>query len=204
MVGAILTQNTAWTNAARAIGRLKENRLLSPASLNRISTRSLASLIRSSGYFNQKARRLKIFVRYFQKKYQGRISSMRKVPWDRFREELLRLPGIGPETADSILLYALEKPSFVVDAYTRRILARHSLVQWKAPYEEIRALFMKHLPHRVPYFNEYHALLVALGKEICHRRKPRCHICPIRRIGRLRLETPPAPFALVSRVNRSL
>ena len=189
-VGAILTQNTSWTNAARAVHRLKEKRLLHPAHLDRMPTRQLAPLIRSSGYFNQKAKRLKIFVRHLQKKYRGRISSMRKIPWDQLREELLSLPGIGPETADSILLYALEKPTFVVDAYTRRILARHSIIPWEASYEEIRALFSEGLPHRVPYFNEYHALLVALGKELCHRTQPECHICPIRDVGRLRLEPP--------------
>jgi endonuclease-3 related protein len=192
MVGAILTQNTSWANAAKAIGRLKEKRLLDSAPLDQIPVRQLAPLIRSSGYFNQKAKRLKVFVRHLQKRYRGRISSLRKVPWGQLREELLSLPGIGPETADSILLYALEKPTFVVDTYTRRILARHSFIRWEASYEEIRALLMQGLPHRVPYFNEYHALLVALGKEICHRQRPQCHLCPIRRVGRLRLETPPA------------
>ena len=190
-VGAILTQNTAWSNAVKAIDRLKQEKLLHPDRLNRLAQRKLAQLIRSSGYFNQKAKRLKIFVRFFLKRHGGRFSRMRRLPLATLREELLNLSGIGPETADSILLYALEKPTFVVDAYTRRILARHSLISWQASYEEIRALFMRHLPKRVSYFNEYHALLVVLGKELC-KAHPKCHLCPLRKVGRLRLETTPA------------
>lgn len=113
---------------------------------------------------------------------------------DPLRKELLSLPGIGPETADSILLYSLGKPIFVVDAYTRRILARHSLISWEASYEEIQALFQRNLLTWSPLFNEYHALLVALGKELC-RTHPECHLCPLRSIGKLRLETSPAPIA---------
>ncbi len=188
MVGALLTQNTSWSNAARAIRRLKEEGLLLPERLARIPQRKLARRIRSSGYFNQKARRLIGFVRYFLKRYGGSPSRMRKVPLRRLRKELLALPGIGPETADSMLLYALEKPTFVVDSYTRRVLARHSLISWEASYEQIQAFFMGSLPPGAPLFNEYHALLVALGKELCRKRNPECHLCPLRRVGRLRLE----------------
>ncbi len=191
MVGAILAQSTAWVNAALAIDQLKQKRLLSPSALDRLPDGRLAPLIRSSGYFNQKAKRLKKFVRHFQRKYAGNVSRMRRVSLAPLRQELLGLPGIGPETADSILLYALGKPTFVVDAYTRRILARHSLIPWEASYEEIRSLFMKHLPGRAPLFNEYHALLVAFGKEICQTH-PKCHLCPLRDIGKLHLETDPS------------
>lgn len=191
VVGALLTQNTAWSNASLAIARLKQAKLLHPSRLLRIPQGRLARLIRSSGYFNQKAKRLKRFVRYFHGKYGGSIQRMKKIPLNLVREELLNLPGIGPETADSILLYALDKPTFVVDAYTRRILARHSIISWDASYEEIQHLFEKNLPRRAPLFNEYHALLVVLGKEFC-RTHPKCHLCPLRSIGKLCLEETPA------------
>ena len=192
MVGAILPQNTAWPNVAKAIQRLKQAGMLEPVPLSMVRHSRLAGLIRSSGYFNQKAKRLKLFVRYFQDRYRGDVGRMRRVPVAILREELLKLNGIGPETADSILLYALEKPVFVVDAYTRRILARHSLISWGASYPQIQELFIKHLPANVFIFNEYHALLVALGKNLCQTH-PKCHLCPLRDLGRLRLETAAAP-----------
>ena len=185
-VGAILTQNTSWTNAAHAVANLKKAGLLEPSELRRISSKRLARHIRSSGYFNQKTKRLKSFVKYLEGKYAGDMSRMRKMPTAQLRQELLEISGIGPETADSILLYALEKPIFVVDAYTRRFLTRHSLISPKAFYEEIQALFMNHLPLSAPLFNEYHALIVALGKNLC-RTVPDCPACPLRRIGRLKL-----------------
>jgi len=187
MIGAILTQNTAWSNAAKAIHSLKQGRFLEPVALHTVALKRLARLIRSSGYFNQKAERLKTFVRYFLDRYGGNVQGMRRVPWRILRKELLTLKGIGPETADSILLYALEKPVFVVDAYTRRVLARHSFISWQASYEEIQELFMERLFARTPYFSEYHALFVAVGKEFC-RTRPRCHACPLQTMGRLRLE----------------
>lgn len=189
-MGALLTQNTAWGNAARAIARLKEEKLLDPVRLAHLPHKHLAQRIRSSGYFHQKAHRLKGFVQHLLDRYQGKIDRMKRVSLNSLREELLGLKGIGPETADSILLYAVGKPIFVVDAYTRRILARHSLISWKASYEEIQDLFMKHLPAKVSLFNEYHALLVALGKHLCWKKHPQCHRCPLRRIGLLRLEGP--------------
>ena len=187
IVGAILTQNTAWTNAAVAIENLKKAGVLSPEGLKRVSVGRLARLIRSSGYFNQKAQRLKIFVRYLYESYQGDLEKMRRIPLARLRAELLQVPGIGPETADSILLYAFGKPVFVVDAYTRRTLARHSFIAWDASYQQIQQLFMERLPRKPSLFNEYHALLVALGKELC-RTDPKCDACPLRNIGRLCLE----------------
>ncbi|MBI1953803.1 MAG: endonuclease III domain-containing protein [Candidatus Omnitrophica bacterium] len=190
-VGAILTQNTAWANASKAVERLKAGHLLDPRKLERLPRRKLAGLIRSSGYFNQKAKKLKGFIRYLNRHYGGALGRMRGLPLNGLRVELLALHGVGPETADSILLYALEKPIFVVDAYTRRFMARHGWVSWKASYEEIQSLFMENLPHKASYFNEYHALIVALGKNLC-RTHPKCHRCPLKNLGKLSLETSPA------------
>lgn len=190
-VGAILTQNTSWENASRAVEELKRRKLLDPSRLSRLPQRRLACIIRSCGYFNQKAKRLKVFVRYLIQRYGGRIERMRGVPTDRLREELLGLWGIGPETADSILLYALRKPVFVVDAYTQRVLARHSLTSRQASYDQIQRLFDA-LPAegrgRPALFNEYHALFVQVGKSLCKTRRPLCSKCPIRRVGTLNLD----------------
>lgn len=187
-VGAILTQNTAWANAHRAVLALKRERLLTASRLSRVPQRRLARLVRSSGYFNQKAERLLAFAWFVNRRYGGSMERMRRAPAGRLREELLKISGVGPETADSILLYALEKPAFVVDAYTRRILARHSLISWDASYDQIQNLFRSALPREHRLFNEYHALLVALGKGLCHRTHPRCPECPLRQVGRLVLE----------------
>ncbi|MBI3312220.1 MAG: endonuclease III domain-containing protein [Candidatus Omnitrophica bacterium] len=187
-VGAILTQNTSWGNASRAVGALKKQKQLSVQGILRTPSGRLARMIRSSGYFRQKTKRLKVFARYLSERQGSRIERMRRFSAGRLRKELLSLWGIGPETADSVLLYALEKPVFVVDAYTRRILLRHSLISSKDGYEEIQALFAEHLPVQVPLLNEYHALLVVLGKRYCHKSRPRCGRCPIRSVGKLRLE----------------
>ena len=187
-VGALLTQNTSWTNASRAVEALKRRRLLSIPALERIPRKRLAALIRSSGYFNQKAARIKGFIRYVRRHYSGRMSLMRRRETGALRRELLSIFGIGPETADSILLYALNKPVFVVDAYTRRILARHSLIRLAASYEEIQSFLTAHLPADTALYNDYHAQIVALGKGFCRPKNPLCEKCPARRIGRLRLE----------------
>lgn len=121
-------------------------------------------------------------------RYAGDMRRMKGNSVSKLRRELLDLSGIGPETADSILLYALEKPIFVVDAYTRRILARHSLISWEASYDQIQALFMENLPLKARFFNEYHALLVALGKHLCLKKRPKCHLCPLQNVGKLQLE----------------
>lgn len=187
-VGAILTQNTAWTNAHRAVLALKRGGLLRASRLSRVPQRRLARLIRSSGYFNQKAKRLRAFAQFVDRRYRGSMGRMRRAPTERLREELLAISGIGPETADSILLYALDKPVFVVDTYTRRILARHGQIGWGASYGEIQSLFLRSLPRNRRFFNEYHALLVAVGKGLCHRTQPQCPECPLRRVGRIVLE----------------
>jgi endonuclease-3 related protein len=179
IVGAILTQNTSWTNVARAIANLRQARKLTPKAIRTIPQNSLARLIRPSGYYRTKATRVKRFVRFLQVRYGLNLSRMFKDPPLMLRQELLALPGIGPETADAILLYAGQVPIFVVDTYTRRILGRHGLVHSPAGYGEIQALFMRNLPLKAALYNEYHALLVAVGKEFC-RPVPRCAGCPLR------------------------
>src|SRR6201987_4098044 len=145
VVGAILTQNTSWTNVKRAIANLRRERLLTPTAIESISEARRAQLIRSSGYFRQKARKLKEFVRFLRINYQGSLNKMFRTPTATLREQLLKVHGIGPETADSILLYAGSHPVFVVDAYTRRILERHGILPEKSPYEEVRQLFQESL-----------------------------------------------------------
>lgn len=180
MVGAILTQNTNWANVEKAIDNLKKNKLLSQDALYRLSPKRLASLIRPAGYYNIKAKRLKEFLAFLFKVYRGSIGKISKVDAVTLRRQLLSVHGVGPETADSILLYSLNKPVFVVDAYTKRILMRHSLLKEDSSYDEIQNLFMQNLKNDVKLFNEYHALLVKLGKDFCLKSKPRCKICPLK------------------------
>ena len=181
MVGAILTQNTSWKNVEKAIQKLKENGFLNPKGIHGLKTAPLGSLIRSSGYYRIKAKRLKAFVGFLFEEYGGDVKKMKRKGVMELREEILGVNGIGPETADSILLYGFQKPIFVVDAYSRRILSRHGIVPEKATYEVIQNLFMNHLPHDERLFNEYHALLVHLGKNVC-KKIPECDRCPIRNV----------------------
>jgi endonuclease III related protein len=183
MVGAILTQNTSWRNVEKSVNRLKEEGVLHPEGMHRLKTPDLASIIRSSGYFRIKADRLKEFIHFLYGEFDGDLMKMKRVPWKALRQKLLGVKGIGPETADSILLYGLEKPVFVVDAYTTRVLSNHGMVSPKTSYEEVQDLFMKNLPSDTMLFNEYHALLVHLGKWVCKKR-PRCDICPLKDVKR--------------------
>lgn len=183
MVGAILTQNTSWKNVEKAIAALKGKGVLHPEGVHHLQESTLASLIRSSGYYRIKARRLKAFVEFLFEEYNGDIRTMKKEEARHLRRKLLNINGVGPETADSILLYGLQKPFFVVDAYTRRIFSRHGMISEKASYEKIQALFMDHLPPDEGLFNEYHALLVHLGKNVC-KKKPECDLCPIKNVRR--------------------
>jgi endonuclease-3 related protein len=178
--GAILAQNTSWSNAAKAVVNLKKERVLQPRSLYRLGMRGTARLIRPSGYYRLKAQRLNNFLRLVMNKYGGSLARMKKVPLAKLREELLSVNGIGPETADSILLYAFNKPVFVVDAYTKRVFGRHHFIPDGAAYGDIQAFCMKNLPRKAGLFNEYHALLVRLGKEYCLKNKPKCGICPLK------------------------
>lgn len=180
MVGAILTQNTAWRNVEKAVLNLKQRKLLTPRALQRIPTPRLAHLIRAAGYFNVKASRLKNFINFLWTRYQGSPERMKRRDLEQLRPELLEVNGIGRETADSILLYAMGKPSFVVDAYTRRVFSRHRYLRGDENYDAIRALFSKLLPKRVSLYNDFHAQIVEVGKDYC-RKLPRCETCPLRR-----------------------
>ncbi|PIV24857.1 MAG: endonuclease [Deltaproteobacteria bacterium CG03_land_8_20_14_0_80_45_14] len=181
MVGAILTQNTSWRNVEKAIQKLKGKGVLNPEGIHHLKKSQLAPLIKSSGYYRIKTDRLKYFVDFLFDDYCGDVKKMGKERPGKLREKLLGVKGIGPETADSILLYGLKKPIFVVDAYTKRILSRHRMISENASYEEVQKLFMDHLSLDEKLFNEYHALLVHLGKTVC-KKIPRCEICPIRGI----------------------
>jgi endonuclease-3 related protein len=179
MVGAILTQNTSWRNVEKAIQKLKGKGVLNPEGIHRLKKSQLAPLIKSSGYFRIKADRLKSFLNFLFEEYDGDLKKMGRERLIELREKLLGVKGIGPETADSILLYGLKKPIFVIDAYTRRILSRHGMITEKASYEEVQRLFMDHLRLDEKLFNEYHALLVYLGKTVC-KKKPKCDGCPLK------------------------
>ena len=182
MVGAILTQNTNWQNVEKAINNLKKNRLLKAQEIHRLPNKRLAAFIRPAGYYNIKAKRLKEFVKYFFESYQANIKKMRLVDSHALRTQLLSVNGIGPETADSILLYALGVPIFVVDAYTKRIFSRHGFIKEDAEYTQVQNLFMQNLKKEVKLFNEFHALLVRLGKDFCLKNNPRCPSCPLNNI----------------------
>ncbi|MCB1195016.1 endonuclease III domain-containing protein [bacterium] len=180
IIGAILTQNTTWKNVETCIGALRERGVLEPRRLMEIPAEELAQIIRTSGYFNQKTKKITHFLNFFHAEYSLCIETMRKEPLELLRMKLLALHGIGPETADSILLYALDKPVFVVDAYTRRIFGRHGLINPYAGYETIRSLFEENLENDAYLFNEYHALIVAVGKRHCGT-VPKCEGCPLQR-----------------------
>ena len=179
IVGAILTQNTNWKNVEKAIANLKRERVLSPEKLLELHPATLASLIKPAGFFRLKTKRLKNFLKYFVEEYDGSAEAMAERPLSSLREELLSINGIGQETADSILLYALNKPIFVIDAYTKRMLLRHDLCFDEAIYSDLQELFTDSLPEDVKLFNEYHALIVEVGKTYCRPKNPRCDDCPL-------------------------
>ena len=178
-MGAILTQHTAWTNAALAIAALRSRRLLDPTRLAAVSVDELAPVIRSAGTYRLKARWVHDFTMWLLERFGGRWERLRREPLASLRRELLDVPGLGPETVDAILLYAAGRPVFVADAYARRVLARHRFIGSRAGYEETRAFVEAHLPSDPALFNEFHALLVAVGKSHC-RTAPRCEGCPVR------------------------
>ncbi|HWP93791.1 MAG TPA: endonuclease III domain-containing protein [Thermodesulfobacteriota bacterium] len=178
ILGAILTQSTAWKNVERAVDNLRREGLLSIEKLALVPVQTLASLIRPSGYFNQKAIKIKNFINFIAENFDGSLEKMFEEDGHKLRDKLLKIKGVGPETADSILLYAAKKPIFVVDAYTYRILSRHALIPEEAGYDEIQELFMDSLPEDSQLFNEYHALLVKLAKEHC-KKSPVCEGCPL-------------------------
>ena len=166
----------------KAIANLRRENLLTPLALKNISLKDLSERIKPAGYFNVKAKRLKNFVDFLFKEYNGRLDRMAEEPLEELRKKLLSVNGIGPETADSILLYALDQPVFVVDAYTKRILSRHHLIDKDAPYHEVQKNFTESLKADASLFNEYHALIVRVGKEFC-KSKPLCDRCPLKTIN---------------------
>ena len=182
IVGAILTQNTNWTNVERAIANLKREGLLNAEALEAIDVERLGDLVRPAGYFRVKARRLKHFIHMLAEEFGGDLDALFALPTASLRETVLGVTGIGPETADSIVLYAAARPVFVVDAYTARILYRHALVESDAAYDDLQALMAGALPDDVDLLKEYHALLVAVGKRHCKKRMPQCAGCPLERL----------------------
>ena len=177
VVGAILTQNTNWNNVEKAIANLRQADALTLAPILNLDREDLEQLIRPSGFFRQKAERLQLFCHYLQDHHRGSFENLFDQELDLVREELLRLKGVGPETADSILLYAGKLPSFVVDTYTTRLFGRLALLSGKEKYHEVRDLFMSGLPEDIQLYNEYHALIITHGKNFC-RKKPACQNCP--------------------------
>jgi endonuclease III related protein len=178
-VGAVLTQHTAWVNAARAVEALRARGLLRPARVAALGASELAGVIRSAGTPSVKARRIQALTGWLMESMGGTFRRLRTAPLVPLRRRLLEIPGLGPETADAVLLYAAGRPVFVADAYTRRVLWRHRLIGQAAGYEETRAWLEAHLPSDPALFNEFHALLVAVGKSHC-RSAPRCGDCPLR------------------------
>ena len=179
MAGAVLTQRTNWRNVEKALSALKEADALSPAALARMEPERLQALIRPAGYYRQKSARLARVARWLVERWGGDVAALSDAPTDELRAELLSLRGIGPETADSILLYALERPVFVVDSYTMRVVVRHELLYAESGYPDLQQLFSDHLPEDVALYKDYHAQMVELGKRFC-RPAPRCRDCPVR------------------------
>lgn len=181
IIGAILTQNTNWQNVEKAINNLKNTNCLSLDKLHALALEDFAQLIRPAGYYNIKAKRIKNFLDWLFDNYNGDLQTLENLNTDTLREELLTVKGIGKETADSILLYAFERPIFVIDRYTWRIMSRHRLIDSDIDYEELQGLFERNLPRNETLFNEYHALLVRLGKEHC-KSKANCAKCPLKHL----------------------
>ncbi len=178
IVGAILTQNTNWLNVEKAIKNLRKERLLTPLKIKKVSLLKLTSCIKPAGFFNVKAKRLRNFVHFLFEEYGGNLNKLAVENLSVLRPKLLNVNGVGPETADSILLYAFKKEIFVVDAYTKRLLTRHKIVPPDSDYHNMQKLFMECLPSNAQMFNEYHALIVRLAKEYC-KTKPQCEGCPL-------------------------
>jgi endonuclease-3 related protein len=179
IVGAILTQNTNWNNVEKALGNLRQANALTLAGLAALDETELQNLIRPSGFFRQKAASLKLFIRHLERHYQGDLALLLGRELKQLRTELLSLNGIGPETADAILLYAADQPSFVIDAYTRRLLQRNGLSDETASYDVLRRGMMDALPQDSELFNEFHALIVRTCKDYCLKLQPRCTRCPL-------------------------
>jgi endonuclease III related protein len=179
MVGAVLVQNTAWRNVERAINNLREAGVMEPHAQYALAPNELAELIRPAGYYQVKAKRLRNLLKFVVEEFDGSLDAMFRVDLPSLRAKLLAIHGIGPETADAILLYAGGLPTFVVDTYTNRVLARHGWIGYDAGYHEIKDHFESALPADSQLYNEFHALLVRVGKDFCKRTAPKCDACPL-------------------------
>jgi endonuclease-3 related protein len=179
MVGAVLTQNTNWTNVTKAIDNLRQGGMLGYPQLLEMSVDLLAEYIQPSGYYNLKAKRLHNLLKMVENLYDGNLDHFLNDDVVSVRENLLNVKGVGPETADSILLYACGKPVFVIDTYTHRVFSRHNLVEEETDYHTMQAVFMDHLPEDIQLFNEFHALIVRVAKQFCKKTKPLCEQCPL-------------------------
>src|SRR5262245_11514044 len=180
LVGAVLVQNTAWKNVERAIDNLRDAGVMEPHPLYALPPAELAELIRPAGYFQVKAKRLRNLLKFAVDEYGGSLDAMFRTDPSTLREQLLAIHGIGPETADVILLYAGGLPTFVVDTYTHRVLGRHGWIGYDADYHEIKDYFESALPTDANLYNEYHALLVRVGKDYCRKTGPKCDECPLK------------------------
>lgn len=183
IVGAVLTQNTNWLNVSKAINNLREAELLGYDSLKLLSVDEIASYIRPSGYYNLKARRLRNLLDMIEEVYFGELHLFLEDSLVAGRENLLSVKGVGPETADSILLYACGQPTFVIDNYTHRVFSRHQLVDEETDYESMQEIFVSQLPEDVKLFNEYHALVVRVASTYCKKTNPLCRECPLQGIN---------------------
>ncbi len=179
VIGAILTQNTNWKNVEKALANLRNLGSADFNTIRKLDTHALAMAVKPSGYFNQKSDRLKIFVSYVDTHYSGLLKELFKLPLSDLRRNLLSIKGIGPETADDIILYAAEKPVFVIDAYTKIIISRHLLCQPDVKYDEIQILFHNAVKPDVEIYQNYHAMLVRLAKDYCTKKNPACETCPL-------------------------
>jgi len=181
MVGAILTQNTNWDNVETAIDNLKERDVLNPPAILNVEQEDLQDLVRPAGYYRQKAARVKRLSQWLMDNCDGAVELLQKWPRDELRKELVSIRGVGPETADSIMLYALDKPVFVVDTYTLRVTTRHGLIERNCTYYDLQNLFQDHLPEDLDLYRDFHAQLVEVGKRYC-RPTPKCQNCPVRTV----------------------
>ena len=179
LVGAVLTQNTSWGNVGKALVCLRERGLLEYETFSQLAPEEIAPLIRSSGYYNLKAQRLRNLINLVEEEYGGNFALFRKGELHPLREQLLTVRGIGPETADAILLYVCKKLSFVVDTYTHRVFSRHGMVDEESDYHSIQEQFVNNLPEDTELYGEYHALVVRVAKDFCKKKAPRCEGCPL-------------------------
>jgi len=184
VIGAILTQNTSWQNVEKALNNIRQNGKISLEFIHKTPRAELAKFIRSTGYFNQKSERLKLFVEFLYHEFNGKLDDLFSLDTYILRERLLSLKGIGFETADDIILYAAEKPVFVIDAYTKRVLSRHLLCDAGIDYNELQVIIQKETPCDVNIYMEYHALFVKVGKDFCLRKKPLCYNCPLNKLDK--------------------